>query len=99
VELREQSHRGAYRIEDPRRRIARYCKHQPPDIAEAIEEALQAIAKAPYKPLPQRCAVRHMKGQLLCCREFRKLPDARRIRYHVEDKSRVVTIEYVGPHP
>jgi mRNA-degrading endonuclease RelE of RelBE toxin-antitoxin system len=39
-----------------------------------------------------------MRGQLYCCREFRRLPGNRRIYYQVDDERRVVSIVYVGKH-
>ncbi|MFQ6132252.1 MAG: type II toxin-antitoxin system RelE/ParE family toxin [Armatimonadota bacterium] len=99
MEQREQPDRRAYRVEDPQRRIPRYCKRQPAGVAEAIRQACAAVAQDPYKPTAQRCVVHHLRGQFRCCREFRKLPDNRRLFYQVDDETRVVTIVYVGPHP
>ncbi len=71
------------------------------ELRQEIENELRARPKHdPNRPKSRR----HLKGKILgknrrCHWEYRELPDAWRVFYTVNERTRLVEIEYIGPHP
>jgi len=70
----------------------------PDEKRDAVERALRAIRDHPYSVPERPKAISHMKGEWLCHREFRGLPQAMRIIYWVDKSEREVRVKYIGPH-
>jgi mRNA-degrading endonuclease RelE of RelBE toxin-antitoxin system len=72
-----------------------------PELRGEIEDELRAHPRRnPRRPK----AHGHLKAKILgknrrCHHEYKGLPDAWRVFYTVDDTTRRVEIEYIGPHP
>jgi len=71
----------------------------PAEKRTAVFQAFQEIEEHPYSDPDRPKAISHMKGEWLCHREYRALPQAMRIIYWVHGSEREVEVKYIGPYP
>lgn len=69
-----------------------------PEKMRAVFNALAQIEEHPKADPDKPWAIRHMKGDWRCHREFRDLPDEMRVIYWVDDAARQIEVKYIGPH-
>jgi len=88
-----------WRIAPLRGRVRRALERLSPDKRAAVFEAFESIERNAYYDVDRPKAISHMKGEWLCHREFRALPQAMRIIYSVRDAEREIEVKYIGLHP
>lgn len=64
-----------------------------------LESAINKILTYPYYDHENPSSIRHLKGKQRCSREYRFMQDNYRLIYQVEDKQKVIDIDYFGPRP
>ena len=68
------------------------------------QQVADDLCRYPYKDPRSNKARRHLKGKCggrnnRCNREYRSLPNAKRVLYTVDEAAREIHITYCGPHP
>ncbi len=66
------------------------------EVQQGIEQALIAN---PFGDRNRPKAHKHLKAELYCKREYRRLAGDWRVFYSVDKSSRTIGIFYIGPHP
>lgn len=71
-----------------------------PEMLREISDGLTFIQTNPLGRETAHGVIRHLKGKILCNREFRRLPNGWRIIYRTPERDEdVITVTYIGQHP